>query len=45
MCAITEIMNKTTKIIANHFAITKDIPETNPNPNIHFFSKNMNIQI
>ncbi len=26
-------MNKTTNIIASHFAIVTDVPEMNPNPN------------
>jgi hypothetical protein len=31
--AITEIINNTTKITANHFAIVYETPETSPNPN------------
>lgn len=33
MWATTEIINRTTKIIANHFAIVYEAPEINPNPN------------
>lgn len=32
--AIIVIINNITKIIANHFAIVKETPETSPNPNI-----------
>ena len=33
MWAITEITNNTTKIIANHLAISSETPEISPKPN------------
>ena len=34
MWAIIETMKSITKINTNHFAITNEVPEINPNPNI-----------